>query len=606
MFYGCFFKFKEVVKMSKKNEKPIDFKYNLKVYLDLTKKYKWFLYGTIFLVLIIEGIKLLEKYLFKVLIDKGTLFSQGLAIDFMHTLLILSLIFVGIIVTRPLLHWFKMSLLNKFEVSLIQDVKEKFYNHILHLSHTFHTTHKTGSLISRLLRGGHAVEGLTDVIVFNFSPLLLQIIIVGIALVAVYWVSAITMLVMTIIFIVFSFFVQNKMRLLHMESIKYEDREKATVADTFTNIDSVKYFGKEAMMKRRYHSFTEKTKTSLLHLWNKYRYLSFGQDLILLVGLFFIMYFPMKAFIAGMITIGDVVFIYTLFGNLAMPLFSFVHGIRAYYRSMADFESLFQYGKIANDIKDKKNAKQLHIKDGTIVFENISFGYGNYKLFKKFNLSIKKNEKIALVGHSGCGKSSLIKLLYRLLDVQEGRILIDGIDIRDVQQEPLRSELSIVPQEGVLFDDTIYNNIKFTNSKATRKDVIAAMKFSQLYDVVQQFPKKEQTIVGERGVKLSGGEKQRVSIARALLANKKVLILDEATSALDSQTEHNIQRDLERLMEGRTSIIIAHRLSTIMKADRIIVLEHGRIVQMGSHKELIKTKGHYRKLWDLQKGGYLD
>jgi ATP-binding cassette subfamily B protein len=209
------------------------------------------------------------------------------------------------------------------------------------------------------------------------------------------------------------------------------------------------------------------------------------------------------------------------------------------------------------------------------------------------------------VGHSGSGKSTLVKLLYRLYDVDKGAILIDGEDIRDFKQESLRSELSIVPQECVLFDDSVYNNILFSRQNAKREEVLSAIKFAQLDKTVKNFPFKENTIVGERGVRLSGGEKQRVSIARAILANKKAIILDEATSSLDSQTEHEIQADLQKLLEGRTAIIIAHRLSTIMRADRIVVLDKGRIVQIGNHNELINKKGIYRELWSLQKGGYI-
>jgi ATP-binding cassette subfamily B protein len=197
-------------------------------------------------------------------------------------------------------------------------------------------------------------------------------------------------------------------------------------------------------------------------------------------------------------------------------------------------------------------------------------------------------------------------LLYRLYNLNSGEILIDGKDIKYFKQETLRSELSIVPQECVLFDDTIFNNIKFSKPDASRKEVMDAIKFAQLDRVINKFPKKENTIVGERGVKLSGGEKQRVSIARAILANQKVLILDEATSSLDSETEHEIQKDLKKLLEGRTSIIIAHRLSTIMNADKIVVMKNGKIVQIGKHSELIRKSGEYKQLWDLQKGGYIE
>jgi ATP-binding cassette subfamily B protein len=304
--------------------------------------------------------------------------------------------------------------------------------------------------------------------------------------------------------------------------------------------------------------------------------------------------------------IGTIVFIYAVYGDLMGPLFGFVHGMRNYYRAMADFESLFQYGKIRNDIKERLGAKKLKIKKGEVEFRDVNFGYNKkQKLLNNFSLKINKNEKVAFVGHSGSGKSTLVKLLYRLYDVNKGAIFIDNENIKNVKQESLRSELSIVPQECILFDDTIYNNVAFSNPTASKKEVIAAMKFAQLYRVVETFPQKEKTIVGERGIKLSGGEKQRVSIARAILANKKILILDEATSALDSETEFEIQRDLEKLMIGRTSLIIAHRLSTIMKADKIIVLDKGKIVQIGNHEELIKKPGKYRKLWRLQKGGYI-
>ena len=226
-------------------------------------------------------------------------------------------------------------------------------------------------------------------------------------------------------------------------------------------------------------------------------------------------------------------------------------------------------------------------------------------MVKNFNLEIKPGEKVALVGHSGSGKSTLVKLLYRLYDVTAGRILIDNQNVKDVKQESLRSELSIVPQECILFDNTVFENIKFSNTKASKKDVMNAIKLAQLDKTVKNFPYKEKTIVGERGVKLSGGEKQRVSISRAILANKRVIILDEATSSLDSKTEHEIQDALKHLLKGRTSIIIAHRLSTIMNADKIVVLDKGKIVQIGKHNDLIRKKGAYRELWNLQKGGYL-
>jgi len=319
-----------------------------------------------------------------------------------------------------------------------------------------------------------------------------------------------------------------------------------------------------------------------------------------------LIFFSVNKFISGEVTLGTLAFIYTAYLGLLGPLFGFVHGIRNFSKSMADFQELFEYGKFSNEIKDIPNAEELEIKKGEIEFKNVSFGYQSRKIINNVDLKIKPGEKVALVGHSGSGKTTLVKLLYRFYDVDSGEILIDGKNIKEFKQESLRSELSIVPQEAILFDDTIYNNIAFSNSKADRKQVMQAMKFAQLDQFVKQLPRKEETIVGERGVKLSGGEKQRVSIARAILANQKVLVLDEATSSLDSQTEYEIQKDLHKLMQGRTSIIIAHRLSTIMNADKIVVMDKGKIVQIGTHRTLINQKGVYRHLWNLQKGGYLE
>jgi ABC-type multidrug transport system fused ATPase/permease subunit len=358
-------------------------------------------------------------------------------------------------------------------------------------------------------------------------------------------------------------------------------------------------------VKQRYKKLTSTTKNNAIKNWDYWNFTSAGQGAILSIGTFLLIYFSILSFLDGKITIGTLAFIYTTYIGLIGPMFSFVHGIRNFSRAMADFQELFEYGKVQKEVTDKPLAKLADLKNGEIEFSSVNFNYGKRKLFSNFNLKIPAERKYAFVGHSGCGKTTLVKLLYRLYDVDKGSIKVDGINIKDYKQESLRSEMSIVPQEAILFDETIYNNILFANPKAKRRQVMKAIKFAQLDKIIKNFPKKENTIVGERGVKLSGGEKQRVSIARAILADRKILVLDEATSALDSQTEHEIQRDLEKLMQGRTSIIIAHRLSTIMRADRIIVLKKGKIVQMGTHEELIKNAGEYQNLWNLQKGGYI-
>jgi ABC-type multidrug transport system fused ATPase/permease subunit len=591
------------------DKQNIDFKYNFKVYWRLLKNYKFLFFGLLFIGLVMAATITATKFLFKIIIDSGTEFANNIIGKdvFIDSLILVIFLYIGIYLLRAVGQWIKIHMINRLDAKLMMDLKRIFFNHIVHLSHNFHTTHKTGSLISRLMRGSGSIERMTDIMVFNITPLIFQIIVVGASILYFNWISALTLLITVIAFIIYSFLIQQRQRKANIIVNATEDVEKANISDFLTNIDSIKYFGKENKVKRKFRKLANNSKQAMIHHWDYFRWLDLGHTIILALGLFFIMYFPIMDLLNGKATIGTVVFIFTVYADVTSPLYSFVHAIRGYYRSMADFESLFQYGKIHNEIKDTSRAKKLKIKNPEIEFKDVSFGYVKQRgLLDKFSLKIGKNKKIAFVGHSGSGKSTLVKLLYRLYDVDDGKILIDKTDIKKVKQESLRSELSIVPQECILFDDTIFNNIAFSNPEARKEEVFKAIKFAQLDKVIRNFPQKEKTIVGERGVKLSGGEKQRVSIARAILANKKILVLDEATSALDSETESEIQKDLEKLMEGRTSIIIAHRLSTIMKADTIVVLKEGKIVQKGTHNELIKKSGEYKKLWNLQRGGYLE
>jgi len=590
-------------------ERPerIDFKYNLKVYFEMLSKYKILFILLLVVVLIVEATLVVDRFLFKVIIDNGTAFSANTLSSeaLIHILLIVAAIYISVILVKVVLKWSIYNQVNTIEASLITDVKTRFFNHLVMLSHKFHTSNRTGSMISRLSRGGRAVEQMTDILVFNIAPLIFQLIIVSASLIAFDMTSGIIVFSTVVIFIIYSYIIQQLQKPSSMKANDMEDYEKGKISDIFTNIDSVKYFGKEKHVKEQFKTIAEDTKFWTRKNWDYWRWMDSGQTLILSIGTFFLIYLSLTKFIHNELSLGTIVFIYTVYGALIGPLLAFVYGLRAYFKVMVDFQSLFEYNKVEQDVKDKPNAKNIKIHKGTIDFDNITFKYGHRKIFEKFTLHIQKDKRIALVGYSGSGKSTLVKLLYRLYDVDEGTIKIDGIDIRDIAQESLRNEMSIVPQECMLFNDTIYNNIAFSKPEASRKEVLNAIKFAQLDSIIKEFTDKENTIVGERGVKLSGGEKQRVSIARAILANKKILVLDEATSSLDSQTEHDIQVALEKLMKGRTTIIIAHRLSTIMKADKIIVLQKGQIEQSGTHNQLIKKTGAYNRLWNLQKGGYI-
>ena len=588
-------------------DEKIDFKYNLKIYWNLVKRYKWLIFLLLFLALIIESVNVGEKFLFKLIVDNGEKFGAGVVAKeiLVGVILFVAVIYAGFVFLKVVSRWFHLYLINKLDGNLIFDLKSKYFNHLVGLSHGFHTTHKTGSLIARLTRGGKAIERMNDTLVFNFIPLIFQFSVATISLFYFDKISSLIIFCIIVVFLSYGLINQRIQRKANLEANNAEDIEKANIGDIFTNIDSIKYYGKEEFIKGKFAGLAEETKKKAIRHWNYSNWLGSGQLLIAGIGTFALLFFSIRQFLSGQISLGTLVFVYTVFVGLLGALYSFTQGMRDFYRTLADFDALFQYSKIENDIKDKSDAGKMIIGKGEVNFENISFNYGKRKIFENLNLKIKPNERVALVGHSGCGKTTLIKLLYRLYDVDSGSINIDGENIGEFNQESLRAEMSVVPQECVLFDDTIYNNIIFSNPKASRKEVMKAIKFAQLDKIIDKFPNKEKTIVGERGVKLSGGEKQRVSIARAILANKKILVLDEATSSLDSETEHEIQEDLDELMSGRTSIIIAHRLSTIMNSDRIIVMKNGKIIQEGRHSDLITKQGEYRKLWNLQKGGYI-
>lgn len=589
-------------------EKKLNLKEDLKIYFGLAKKYKWLFVLVIFFVFLHEVKQILDRFIFKIAIDNATEFIAGTLpfAAFYNTLIILGVVLASTIVIMNIGgNWFKIHFENRLSARMIMDLKQKYFSHIISLDHKFYTGHKTGSLISRLTRGASGIERVTDSICFDLAPLILQFIVLIFTLIYLDKTSALIIFLIVTSFLIFSLKMQKKVDKLNLISNSKEDIEKGNVADIFTNIDSIKYFGKEFFIKSRYKKLAEDTKSAALNSWDMWKVVSAGQSFIIGVGTILLLFFSFRNLIAGNMTIGTITFIYMTYYALLGPLWGFIHGFRNFSRGMSDLQDLFEYGKIESSIKNKEGSKNIEIINGKIEFKNVDFTYTRNKIFDNFNLKIPASTKVALVGQSGSGKTTLVKLLYRLYNLDSGEILIDGKNIADVKHESLRSEMAIVPQECVLFDDTIYNNVLFSNPSARRNEVMKAIRSAQLDQIIDRLPLKENTIVGERGVKLSGGEKQRVSIARALLANKKILVLDEATSSLDSETEYEIKKGLDKLMQGRTSIIIAHRLSTIMHADLIVVLKQGKIIQMGKHNQLLPQGGEYKKLWNLQKGGYI-
>ena len=581
---------------------------NMKYYFSLLSKYKGMAILGLIVVMIVQLAALGERFLFKAVIDNAEKLAMGsmTKIAFVDSLIFLGIIFFIIFISKVITAWLRIHAVNHLDARLMRDLKQKFFNHLISLSHKFHSEKKTGAIISRVTRGSRAIEIITDVIVFSILPLLFRFSLILASFVYFDVSTGIALLLTSVIFVWYSIWMQTRQEKDQISSNQAEDLEKGIIGDVFTNIDTIKYFGKEKRIFAKYKQMSNDTYNKLLKYWAHHSWMDAGQNLILGLGTFFIFAFPILGLLKGNLTIGTLAFIYTTYVTFVGLLFQFVHGYRGFKRGIVDFNDLYQYSKIVNEIKDVKEAKKIKIDKGKISFRSVDFSYEEDSLIKDLNLTIPENSKVAIVGPSGSGKSTLVKLLFRLYDLNKGEIYIDDQDISKVTQESLRNEMSIVPQDAILFDDSIYNNIKFSNPKATPKDVMRAIRFAQLDKLVKKLPKGVNTIVGERGVKLSGGERQRVSIARAVLADKRILVLDEATSALDSQLEAEIQSDMEKLMIGRTSIVIAHRLSTIMKSDIIIVVESGKIVEAGTHGELLnRESGLYKKLWNLQAGSFV-
>ncbi len=604
----------------------VDTKYNLRFIGGYLSKQKWKTYLLILLVLILEIITFSDNFVFKFIVDKAMMLSDGLVTQnsFMNFVIIVLGLYILIRGVLGSLIWFgRVFLFNRIEGKLMKDIETDSFRHIMNLSYRYHTNKKTGSLISQMTRGVNKTEALIDTIVFTFIPTTFKIII-SIGVIAYFdKVTSLILFLMILTFVISGVYITNKQRKPQSETNYSEDTLKQNISDIFTNIETVKFFAKEKNTSNYFTKLAQKLKENRIKFWDIFGWYIAIQSFIITIGIASIIYFSFSSFAAGTITMGSITLIYASIWKLIPHLFGIMHGYQRFVRHNVDVSSLFKTFKEKNEVVDTSDAKKLVVKKGNIKFENVSFSYPeqddktnqkttNKKLeqkqtaIKNFNLNIKKNTKIALVGPSGGGKSTVVKLLYRLFDLNKGKISIDGKDISQVTQESLRNCMSIVPQEPILFDNTIWFNIAYANPKASKESIWKAIKFAQLDKLITKMPKKEKTIVGERGVKLSGGEKQRVSIARAILANKKILVLDEATSALDSETEKEIQADLEKLMKGRTSIVIAHRLSTIMKADIIVVIKEGKIVETGSHQQLKnKQGGLYKRLWSLQQGGNL-
>jgi ATP-binding cassette subfamily B protein len=476
------------------------------------------------------------------------------------------------------------------------------FTHIHRLSMRYHITRKTGGLSRIIERGVKGVDFLLRFMLFSVGPLILELLLVSLVLLWLLDIRYMLVVLFTIaIYVWFTFKVTEWRVRLRREMNQQDTDANQKAIDSLLNFETVKYFGAEAREAARYDKSMEAYEGAAIKTATSLALLNFGQSLIITAGLVAVMVMAALGVQAGTITVGDFVMVNAYMIQITMPLNFLGTVYREIRQALVDMGEMFDLLEQPQEVSDKPGAPDVQVSQGAVQFDNVKFGYDPARpILKGVSLHVRSGENVALVGPSGSGKSTIGRLLFRFYDVTDGAVRIDGQDVRDVTQTSLHDAIGVVPQDTVLFNDTIRYNIAYGRAGATEDDIIAAARAAQIHDFILSLPEGYDTMVGERGLKLSGGEKQRVGIARTLLKNPPILILDEATSALDSETEASIQGALKLAGEGRTVITIAHRLSTIADADRIVVLESGQVVEEGTHDSLLASHGRYASLWNRQ------
>ena len=476
------------------------------------------------------------------------------------------------------------------------------FRHMHRLSLRYHITRKTGGLSRVMERGVKGVEFLLRFMLFSIGPLILKLLIVAGIFYLEFGFAYMAIVLITIVLYIWFTFSVTEWRVKVRKEMNDKDTDANQKAiDSLLNFETVKYFGAEEREALRYDESMRGYEAAALKTSYSLAFLNFGQTLLITSGLITVMIMAAMGVQRGEFSVGDFVMANAYMIQITMPLGFLGTVYREIRQALVDMGEMFDLLGQPEEVTDTKNASDLIIKGGQIEFDNISFGYDQERvILSNLSLTINKGETVAIVGPSGSGKSTIGRLIFRFYDVNNGSIRIDGQDIRDVTQVSVHNSIGIVPQDTVLFNDTIGYNIAYGREDASNDDIIAAAKSAKIHDFIISLTDGYDTTVGERGLKLSGGEKQRVGIARTLLKNPPILVLDEATSALDSETERNIQESLRGLGSGRSVITIAHRLSTVVDADQIFVLEKGVIVEKGTHDELLNLNGRYTKMWHTQ------
>jgi ATP-binding cassette subfamily B protein len=476
------------------------------------------------------------------------------------------------------------------------------FRHLHGLSLRFHLERQTGGMSRDIERGTRGISTLLSYLLFSIIPVILEFALVaGVLLKKFDWRFAAVTFGAVALYLTFTVLVTEWRMEIRRRANELDSKANTRAIDSLLNYETVKYFGNEEFEARRYDENLRKYETAAVQNEASLGLLNIGQSFIIAIAVTALMFLAAQGVVSKAFTLGDLVLVNGLLIQLYIPLNFLGMVYREIKQALIDVDRMFRLLTEHREIEDRPGAVTLPTGPATVEFRDVDFSYEPARqILYGVSFTIPAGHRVAVVGHSGSGKSTLARLLYRFYDVGSGSILVNGVDVRELAQRSLRAAIGIVPQDTVLFNDTIRYNIRYGRPEASDEEVVQAARAAHIHDFIESLPAGYETMVGERGLKLSGGEKQRVAIARALLKNPHILIFDEATSALDSKAEKAIQAELERISQGRTTLVIAHRLSTVMDADQILVLARGRVLERGTHRELLAARGEYARMWSLQ------